>query len=81
MGKTIGLITEHCLYQKLGESCAARMQAYRLLFDNELPSSLVDNIRQCINKEWVVGNEDFNRQIEAACNRKINGRKWGGDRK
>jgi len=81
MGKTIRLITEHALYQRLGETRAARMQAYRLLFDNELPSSLVDDIRQCINKEWVVGNEDFNRQIEVACNRKINGRKWGGDRK
>jgi putative transposase len=81
IGKTIRLITEHALYQRLGETRADRMLAYRLLFDNELPSSLVDNIRQCINKEWVVGNEDFNRQIEAACNRKVNGRKWGGDRK
>lgn len=81
MGKTIRLITEHALYQRLGETRAARMRAYRLLFDNELPSPLVENIRQCINKERVVGNDDFNRQIEAACKRKINSRKWGGDRK
>ncbi|MBK6508847.1 MAG: transposase [Haliea sp.] len=66
MGKTIRLITEHALYQRLGETRAARMRAYRLLF---------------INKERVVGNYDFNRQIEAACKRKINTRRWGGDRK
>lgn len=81
MGVTIGLIREHELYRQLGKTKSARLQGYRQLFDIALPSSLMDEIRLCSNKEWVVGNDRFKKQIEAACGHKVNGRQWGGDRK
>ncbi len=81
MGVDIGLITEHELYRQLAPTRAARVLTYRKLFDRELPLSLMQEIRLCTNKEWVIGRPDFVAQIESALGRKINYRQWGGDRK
>lgn len=81
MGLTIGLMTEHQLYKNLGQTRSARILHYRALFRQELPLSLVQEIRFCINKDWLVGNKYFQKQIEEVCKRKINRREWGGDRK
>ena len=81
MGVKIALISEHESYIKLGECKASRLLAYRSLFDVALPSSVVDDIRLCTNKEWIIGNEKFKSQIQDALGRKVNDRQWGGDRK
>lgn len=81
MGLKIGLITEHAVYRQLGKTRVARITAYRASFDSGMPLSLVDEIRLCTKKNWVIGNEEFRKQIEEACGRKINNRQWGGDRR
>lgn len=81
MGIEIELIREHELYRRLGPTYASRVLAYRDLFALELPASLVEEIRLCTNKEWVIGRTEFIAQIEVALGRKVYGRQWGGDRK
>jgi putative transposase len=81
MGIKIGLISEHQIYQELGATPSSRLLAYRQLFESQLPASLLDEIRLCTNKEWVVGRSDFIMQIEAAVGRKVYERQWGGDRR
>lgn len=81
MGITVGLISEHYLYHQLAESKVGRLMAYRALFDDEFDSSLLDEIRESINKEWVLGESRFTEEIELMLGRKVKHRQWGGDRK
>ena len=70
MGITIGLISEHEEYTNLGKTRAGRIQAYRKLFENQLPNGLIDEIRLCTNKGLVIGNDKFKKEIEATLGRK-----------
>ena len=81
MGIDIALVTEHKLYLDLGKTKAQRLLQYRFLFDVALPNKIVDEIRLCTNKGWIIGNEKFRQQIEYAFGRKINGETRGGDRR
>ena len=81
MGFEIGLISEHGLYRKLGGTPSARVIAYRNLFVQATSASLIEEIRLCTNKEWVIGKKEFIDQIEEALGRKVYLRQWGGDRK
>lgn len=81
MGMKIELITEHDEYKNLGKSRSARIKNYRALFENELSSTLIEEIRLCANKGWVTGNSKFRREIEETLKRKVYNLKWGGDRK
>ena len=72
----------HCEeYRNPGKTRAGRIQAYRKLFENQLPSELINEIRNCTNKGWVIGNDKFKQDIEAVIRRKVYDTKWGGDRK
>lgn len=81
MGIAAALISEHDEYRNLGNTRVDRVQAYRTYFENQLPSELLEDIRLCTNKGWVIGDEKFRTEIEAALQRKVHGSKWGGDRK
>jgi putative transposase len=67
MGMTIGFITEHSIYTNLEQTRSSRILKYRALFERELPLSVLQEIRLCIIKDWVIGNEYFKKQIEDAC--------------
>jgi putative transposase len=81
MGIPIGLITEHEEYKNLGETNSARILNYRKRFPTNLPDEIVEEIRLCTNKGWVIGNDKFRREMEEALGRKIHGNTSGGDRK
>ena len=81
MGINISLITEHEEYQHLASTKGSRLLAYRALFGKEIPSQLLDEIRFSTNKNWIIGNDKFKQEIEAALSRKLIKPKWGGDRK
>ena len=81
MGLQIKTITPHPMYLSLGESSAERIVGYRRLFETELPKTQLDDIRQCTNKEWVIGSKRFVTEIECALGRKLNTATWGGKRK
>jgi putative transposase len=81
MGKEIRLLTPHPVYLALGETTAQRIIRYRSLFGDVIPLDTLDQIRDCTNKSWALGGSKFKAQIEAAANRRIESRGWGGDRK
>lgn len=81
MGIHIELVQEHPVYLGLSNTKAGRLLAYRELFERRIPPSLIQEIRLCANKEWVLGDKTFNEQIERAIGRTINNDGWGGDRK
>ena len=81
MGINISLIKEHYLYHQLGKTKAQRLMAYRAMFGDQFSTSLLDEIRVSVNKEWALGESKFTEEVELMLGRKINNRKWGGDRK
>ena len=81
MGIKTNLVTEHLCYQSLGTTPAARLVNYKSLFRDEIPLDLLEDIRLCSQKEWVIGSDKFRRQIEDACGRAVHNMTWGGDRK
>lgn len=52
---TIELLTPHLCYQALGVDAMNRQAAYRTLFENEIPDNSLLEIRDAINKAWVLG--------------------------
>ena len=70
MGKRIELIVPHESYLSLGNSDKEREAAYRLLFEETISDSQLQEIRDSINKAWLLGSEKFKRQIEAQMGRR-----------
>lgn len=81
MGKPIQLLTPHPLYMRLGKTDEERRVAYRSLFLGAVPEQEVATIREATNKGWVLGNDRFTAQIEAATGRRTMPLGRGGDRK
>ena len=53
------------------ETDATRARAYRALFRIDLSGADIDLIRETTNKNWVLGNERFKRQIEELTGRRV----------
>ena len=70
-GDSDSFLTPHDIYMRLGSSAAERQGAYRELFRAELPSGLVDEIRQATNGNFAMGDGRFLDEIEAALGRRV----------
>ncbi len=81
LGKEIKLITPHACYQSLGKTAKERQIAYRALFQAQIPDQILMNIRDTINKAWVLGDDGFRKQIERQTGRRASPLSRGGDRK
>jgi len=81
VGKPISLLTPHSCYQSLGKSDKERQLVYRGLFDEIIPEHTLEEIRDALNKAWVLGNDRFKQQIEQQTGRRASPVKRGGDRK
>ncbi|BFM13623.1 transposase [Simiduia litorea] len=81
MGKSIQLLTQHSCYRALGRTDAQRVLRYRSLFSDTIHTELLDAIRECANKSWVLGSDKFKSQIAVHANRRVESCGWGGDRK
>jgi putative transposase len=81
MSRTDPLIQDHALYIALGQNEAARCRAYRALFENPLPEKALQSIRASTNGGWVLGNDRFRGEIEAAAERRAGPAHRGGSRK
>ncbi|MEZ5473346.1 MAG: transposase [Marinicella sp.] len=81
LGIPIKLITPHGCYQQLGKNDEERNQAYQSLFQHEIPEFTLEEIRDSINKTWVLGNNKFKTQIEYQTGRRVSPLPKGGDRK
>jgi putative transposase len=73
MAIPIGLITEHEEYKNLGNTHSARILNYRKLFPTNLPGEILEEIRLCTNKGWVIGNDTFRQEIQETLERKVHG--------
>lgn len=72
------LVTPHSVYQLLGRTPMERHEAYRGLFASELGDKVVEEIRLRTKSGFAIGNEDFIRQAELACGRRVSPAKRGG---
>ena len=81
VGLSIELITPHSEYQKLGRSEADRQKAYRMLFRGRMAEKALNEIRDCTNKSWVLGDERFKSQVESYTGVQTQRVGRGGDRK
>ena len=78
--KPIAFITPHTLYQALGKTDKSRQQVYRTLFEDEVPALALEEIRNAINKAWVLGDNRFKIQIEKLTGLCVSLKPKGGDR-
>ena len=81
LGKKNELVVGHEVYKRLSNSIKNRCEAYRTLFEVEVPQKTIEEIREATNKSWVLGSEYFKEIIEGKINRPMNPRGRGGDRK
>jgi putative transposase len=76
-GKADRLITPHAEYLRLDRDDSARRAAYRALFKAHMEPETVEQIRQATNGNFALGNEGFQKQIEAALGRRAQRRTPG----
>jgi putative transposase len=76
-GKRNALITDHALYNDLGNEAGARQFAYRELFKYQIPEADIHEIRECLTYNHPVGNDRFKEQIETALGRTVGERRRG----
>jgi len=81
LGIPTELITSHQCYQNLGKDFKARHMNYHSLFNNHISEYTVQEIRDSINKTWVLGDNRFKSQIEEQSGRRVCPLPQGGDRK
>ena len=81
MGKSIELITPYTTYLLLGKTDKERQMRYIALFDPKIPDCTLIEIRDSINKSWVLGDGKFKQKIETQVGRRISPLPRGGDKK
>ncbi len=59
LGRPIELITPHTCYLSLGKTDRKRQSAYRALFDTPISENKLEEIRDALNKAWVLGEDRF----------------------
>lgn len=69
-GKTNVLVTPHPLFIGLGMDPATRQRAYRELFSDHLDMNVLQEIRETLNQELVLGRESFKDKIEQITDRR-----------
>ena len=81
LGKENERVVGHELYNRLGKNSQRRCEAYRGLFDVEVPQKTLEDLREATNKSWVLGSDFFKEAIDAKVNRAMSPKARGGDRK
>lgn len=80
-GEDNPLITDHPLYQALGETREQRQEAYRALFDGNINARFIKEIRVCTNQCGVLGSDGFKDGVEAMVGRHVRPGKAGRPKK
>ena len=71
LGGAKRMLTPHAAYLQLGDSVEQRCMAYRNLFSEGLDDVLLNQVRDAVQHNHVLGNERFKRQIEKMLARKL----------
>lgn len=70
-GKSNSLLTPHSEYLRLGRSSAKRRGAYKALFKTHLDESVITEIREATNGNYVLGNTRFQNEIAKMLKRRV----------
>lgn len=70
-GRDDPLVTEHCIYQALGRDNAEQRSAYRTLFKSQIEEQTLREIRDTLQKGWVLGSERYKNEIAALVSRRV----------
>jgi REP-associated tyrosine transposase len=81
LGKKNNLITPHRVYKSLGTSEENRQGIYRYLFKNHLSERELSDIRDCTNRGWVLGSEQFKEKVEKLTSRRAKPKPKGRPKK
>lgn len=81
LSKKIELLTAHPIYLGLGQDDVSRKEAYQALFEHHIPDNSLKEIRDALQKAWVLGDSRFKQQIEQQLGRSVALSAHGGDRK
>ena len=81
LGVTNALVRDHERYFALGDTDAARQEAYRELFKYQIEPGVLKQIRDAGNYGIALGGDRFREEVEAALNRRIDVPKRGRPRK
>ena len=81
LGEPDTLIQPHPLYLALGQSLKECAQHYQELFKTLIEPNTLEEIRVATNKDQVLGNDKFIKEIELMLAHRITTYKHGGDRK
>jgi len=71
------VVSGHELYEALGADGERRCRTYRELFSAHMDKALLDEIRDALNQELVLGSERFRSQIEEMTGRQSSSRPRG----
>jgi len=80
IGKPSTLIKKHLLYCELGREPSEQQFAYRELFRHHLGKSDLRSIRDALNKELVLGRDNFKNKLEEMTKRQVSPAKMGRPR-
>ena len=64
------LVSAHSSYLSLDDNALGRQKAYRSLVESGVSEELASAIRSATNGNFVLGNEQFTREVELALNRR-----------
>jgi putative transposase len=78
-GREVQLITPHQEYLRLDNNVVKRQKSYRKSFKGLMPDFELNEIREALQKDWVLGDDRFKRMIEEKTGARRKGH--GGDRK
>ncbi len=68
---------DHALYLALNHDPILCQQAYRGLFQHQLPKAQLEDIHERLAYNYPLGNDRFREEIEAALGRQVGERKRG----
>lgn len=68
-GKANAIITPHSVYERLGPDPAARLRAYRALFEQPLSQSTINQVRSAVYNSQPLGDAEFQQYVADECKR------------
>ncbi|WP_419174264.1 transposase [Desulfosediminicola sp.] len=75
------LLTQHRIYNDLGQNSKERLSTYRELFKHELEPGEIDRIRKATNGNFVLGTSRFQEEVGTMLDRRVIPGKAGRPRK
>jgi putative transposase len=65
------LVIDHGIYLALGNTDSERQAAYRALFKSHIGETTLGEIRETLNKGWVLGSEQFKDDVATLVQRRV----------